>query len=846
MAFHLERRGTRKGFGNPGVLEEQSRDAWGFRWLDELGQDLTYAARSLRKAPAYTIAAVLTLAVAIGANTSVFSVVNGVLLRPLPFPHQDRLLFLYEQSRSGSARPASYPTFLDWQDHTDAFDGLAYIRGRGTRIAGPDGPTPAIIALASPGFFATLAEKPYLGRLYTVAEAAAGAHVAVIAYRLWRQRFGGDPRALGTTLSLSDGDFTLVGVLPPDVTYPAWAQIIVPLPALAAGELALTQRGLHVDSRVIGRVKPGITPDQAARSLQGIEAQLALQYPDLNAGWTSIGQFPIRNELLGNAGTQALILMGAVALVLLIACANVTSLGLARAGARARELALRQALGAGHGRLIRQLLAEGVLLTAAGCAGGALFSVGGIRFVQSSGLFPRAATLQLSGWVLAFVAVMVSATTLAVGLAPALRATQPELVESLKEGGRAAGTGRRRQRLRAVLVTTEVALAVVLAAGTGLLLRTLRGLREVSPGFDPGNLVTFGVAPPPSKQPYTPERISATYIAIQQALEHVPGVSGVAVTNFAPLSGAVLPSPVEIPGRAPDPARDQTVVFLTVSPDYFATMRIPVRRGRALTDADLTAGNDVVVSEAFAKQFWPGQDAIGQAVVLHKSVQGRADFGAPMHSRVVGVVGDVHHGALDLPAEPEVYVPFTRNVWGHVTMMIRTAVPPETLIPSLKEAVRRVNPAIALVGGGGFPTVAVFDLDAGLAPRVFDAWALGGFGVTALLLAALGVYGLLAYSVSQRWREIGIRLALGASRPRVFRLVVGDGLRLAAIGVCFGIAGAAGLTRLLGSLLYAVRPGDPVTLTGVSALLLAVAFAASSIPASRAALADPMTVLRRE
>src|SRR5213593_3497234 len=461
--------------------------------MDTLRADLRYAVRTLRKSPGFAAAGILTLALAIGSNTAVFSVVNGVLLRPLPFAEQDRLFMLAEQSRQGGLRPPSYPTFLDWQAQSSVFAGLSYVRGGGQRLASTDGVQTIVVSAVSSGFFATLSETPRLGRLFTPDEERSGAHVAVLSYGLWQGRFGGDPRILGRTLSLTAGTFTVIGVLPHDVAYPPWTdeQLYLPLAADAATDRVLTQRGFHADCRIIGRLKPGITLEQARVQLNDVAQREATTYPEFNADWTSVRFIPLRDELLGDATPQLLVLVAAVGLVLMIACVNLTNLTLARAGTRGREFAIRAALGAGRGRVVRQLLTESVVLAALGGTLGAVAAYSAIALLKRAApaVLPRLDTVWVDGWVLAFALGVTIITAVATGLLPALRAARPDLTDSLKEGTAGAGTGHGRQRLRAALVISEIALAVILVVGAGLLVRSLWQLRAVNPGFDPQSLV---------------------------------------------------------------------------------------------------------------------------------------------------------------------------------------------------------------------------------------------------------------------------------------------------------------------------------------------------------------------
>ena len=820
--------------------------------IDTLLADLRYAVRTLRKSPGFAIAAILTLALAVGSNTAVFSVVNGVLLRPLPFAEQDRLFMLAEQSRQGAFRPPSYPTFLDWRAQSSAFADLAYVRGGGQRLAGPDGVQSLLASAVSTDFFATLGERPLFGRLFTPDEERAGAHVAVLSYALWQARFGGDPHILGKTLSLTAGVFSVVGVLPRDVAYPPWAseQLYMPIATVAATDRALTQRGFHADCRIIGRLKRGVTREQAKTDLDGVAQREAAAYPEFNADWTSVALFPLRDEILFNTTPQLVVLVVAVGLVLMIGCVNVANLTLARASARRRELAIRAALGAGRGRVVKQLLTESVVLACWGGALGVVAAYAALALLKRAAptVLPRLDTVQVDGWVLAFALGVTIVTAVATGLLPALRAARPDLTDSLKEGTAGAGTGHRRQRLSAALVISEIALAVILVVGAGLLIRSLWQLGAVNPGFEPQGLVTFYISPPPLRA-QNPARLAALYTQVQDAARALPGVTSVALTNFTPLSGGGLPSPVEIPGRSPDPLHDPRVWFMTVSPGYFRTMRIPVHAGREFTEADLAPGAAVIVNEAFARAFWPGPgpiDPIGRQVTLHKAVQGRPDFGEPLPGTVVGVVGDVRHFGLDTSSEPQVYVPFTRSVWGHMSLVVRTSVAPAGFLATLRRAVRQVDPDIPMTLSGGRSATETIDITAGLESRQLDTWLLGSFAASALVLAGIGIYGLLAYSVGQRRREIGIRLALGASRGDVVSQVVGDGVRLAAAGIGVGVVIALAVTRLLTALLYGVGASDPATFVSVVALLTLVSLSASYLPARRAALLDPLAALRSE
>jgi putative ABC transport system permease protein len=812
--------------------------------------DLRFAIRSLRKSAGFASVAALTLALGIGANTAVFSVVNGVLLRPLPFHDQDRLFMLMEQNRAGRIRLLSYPDFLDWQSQTSDVADIAYVRGQGERITTTDGVQSTIASFVSPGFFGTLDEHPLTGRLFSAEEEHAGTHVAVLSYALWQALFGGDPHIVGRALTLSEGVFTIVGVLPHDVAYPPWAdaQVYLPIQTIVATEPALAQRGFRADSRVIARLKAGVTVERATAGLGTVARREAAAYPDLNTDWTAVRLIPLRNEILGgNTARQLLVLLAAVGLVLLIACVNVANLTLARAGARGREIAIRLSLGAGRGRVMRQLVAESLILAVTGAALGVLVATWAIALLKRSAgaVVPRLATVHVSGAVLAFTIGVMTLAAALTGLVPAIHSARPDLTRSLNEGTGRAGSGRESRRLRATLVTAEIALAVILVVGAGLLVKSLSRLRAVDPGFDPQGVVTFYMDPPASETS-NPAKLAALYQRVEDAVRALPGVTDVALTNFLPLSGGWLPSPVEIPGRAPDPEHDPQVLFMTASPDYFHAMRIPLRAGRAFTDADLAGGTAVLANEAFVRAFWPDQDPIGRVLTLHKAAQGRPDFGEPLPSVVVGVVGDVRHFGLDTPPTPEIYVPYTRNVWGHMTLVARTPEAPEQLVATLRRVLRRVAPELPITLSGGRAAVGTINVGSGLTSRRFDTYVLGAFAAAALALAAIGVYGLLAYAVAQRRREIAVRAALGATSSEIRRLIVGEGMRLAGAGIVLGIIAGLFLTRLLRTLLYDVGASDPVTFAIVTGLLAVVAWVACYLPARRATRIDPMEALRYE
>ena len=818
--------------------------------MDTVLQDLRYAVRTLTRSPGFTLAAGLALAVGIGANTAVFSVVRGVLLRPLAYDRSDRLYVLFEQNERGDGRLASYPTFHDWVDQSNAFSGLAFVRGKGFVLRAAEGAERLGGAAVSSGFFSTMGAHPLRGRVFTPDEESGGAHVAVITYELWQERFGGRPDVVDSAVTFGDATYIVIGVLPQGFRYPVWADLYVPISTILGTDSALTQRGLHVDSRVVGRLKPGITPEQGTQAMSGLATRIAATYPKESAGWTRVALAPIRDEVLGFGSTverTLLVLAAAVGCVLLIACANVANLSLVRAATRAREIAIRTALGAGRIRVVRQLGTESAALALLGAVGGvllALWGVGALKAAPPVGL-PRIGEIAVDGAVLVFSLGVSILTAVLVGLAPAVRGSAPDLVHALKEGTHGAGDGSGRSRLRATLVTAEVALTLVLLVGAGLLIRSFWRLSRLDPGFNPERVVTLDVQPP--RRYVSAAQVMTLYRRLVDAVAILPGVQRVALSNHIPLSGAYIPSRIVIPGRVPQPGQDESVLFRTVSAEYFRTMEIPVRRGRPFDERDMApAAHVALVNEALARRDWPQADPVGHQITLFKSAQGQADFGQPFSVEVIGVIGNVRHIGLDQDPAPEVYIPYPVNLWGHIGLIVKTTADPRRMIRALRRAVLAVDPDIPVVGSDkGFRTMEDY-LSTYLATRRFTMTLLAGFAACALLLSAIGIYGVIAYAVAQRTREIGIRTALGARPREVARLVLGQSMRTVALGLVVGVGGALAVSRLLSTLLYGVGATDPLTFIGVTLLLAAVAALASYVPARRATRVDPIVALRYE
>jgi predicted permease len=808
--------------------------------------DLRHAMRTLARAPGYTIAVILTLALGIGGTTAVFSVLRSVILRPFTWAPADRVMMIVEQDSAANVRPASYPTFQDWRTGTNAFEALAFMRGQGAVLKTGQTAEPLVGAFVTDEYFRVLPESAALGRTPGPSDFAPGAPaVAAISWSLWQRRFGGDRSVIGQSVTLGEQVYTIVGVMPLGFVYPVWADLWAPITVILPTTPALQQRGLHADSRVVGRLRAGVDSAAGVRALSTVAARLANTYPAENGGWRRVAFLPVAAEILGGTGPQLRLLTAAAVFVLLIACVNVAALSLARAGARARELAIRTALGGGRGALLRLLSAECVVLgVAAGTLGlvAATLLVGWLR-VGGRNLLPRAAELAVDPGAMAAAVALSVALVVALGVVPALRS--PSLLGSLRQGS-GAGAAPVRRRLRAALVVGEIALALVLLTGAGLLLRSLERLQRVPTGFDDGRLLAVPIMPPSSRYE-SPGRALQLYRDVAAAVADVHGVRGVALTNHVPLSGASIDTPLEVEGVA---AREtDQALFRVVDTAYFRTAGIPVVRGRDFTVDDLMhPGDAVLVNQALADRYWPGGDPLGKRITVRKSAQGRPEFGEPVRATIVGVVGNVRHYSLDTDFVPEVYLPYTITVWGWMSLVVRTAGDPASLVPAVARAARSVEPDLPLEGVSF--SNRVYDLPTSLreslAYRRFITGLLGAFAVPAMMLSALGIFGVVACLVAQRSREIGIRMAIGAQRRDVLALVLAEGMRLAGVGILLGTLGAVATTRWLSSELYQTSATDPLTFVLAALTLAAISLLATLVPARRAAGIDPARTLQAE
>jgi putative ABC transport system permease protein len=804
-------------------------------------QDVRYALRQMRSKPGFTIIAILTLALGIGANTAIFSVVNAVLFRSLPFKDPDRLYMLLERTPRFPILSVSYLNYVDWRDQNHVFETVAATRNLSVTLTGRSEPERLPARMATAGFFPMLGAQTVLGRTFLAEEDRAGGNpVVLLTYGLWQRDFGGAQDILGKTLTLDSKPYTVVGVLPQDFRYMQPADIYLPFEPWA--KTLPDDRSWHPGILPLGRLKPGVSPEQAGTEMQTIAKRLELQYPIYDTG-VSANVVRLADQITQNVRSGLLVLLGAVSFVLLIACANVANLLLARASSRQREIAIRQALGAGRGRLIRQLLTESVLLSLAGAGLAIMIAAWCVRPLLSlSGTtIPRSEGIGIDLVVLGFTAGIALLTGLLFGLAPALQATRMDLREKLNESGRSGSGGVRHRSLRAALVISEVALAMVLLVGAGLLIRSLERLRDVPPGFQPDHLLIADVPLSATVYPKTAQR-TAFFDQLLERAQNLPGVRSAGGATVLPLSGAGSIIHFNIQGRPPKDAHEFIMAgYRTVSTRYFQTLGMPLLQGRFLTDADAAKSPAVVIiNSTMAHQFFPNQSPLGQHLQL-----GATPTNGVARMEVVGIVGDVKTD-LALGAQAEMYIPYSQadDFLPVLTLsvVLRAGGDPKSLAGALRSAVYDLNK--------NQPIVRVRTMEENLSDSIaqprFRTVLLGIFAGLALVLTVVGVYGVISYVVTQRTQEIGVRVALGAQPRDVFRLIVGYGLKLAVPAVILGAAGAFLLGRWLATMLFGVTYYDPATFAGTGLLLIGVALAACWIPARRATRVDPVIALRYE
>ncbi|MEP7381014.1 MAG: ABC transporter permease [Gemmatimonadota bacterium] len=817
-------------------------------WLDDLRADARTAIRAMWRAPLFATLVVTVLALGIGAATTVWILVDGIVLRPLSYSDPDRVFTLSEVTPDGSQRPFSYPTFLEYKQRATAFDRLAFARGEDVTLPEAAGSRRVMGAFVSGDFFAALGVPAQYGRTFD--GSSADERPIVLSWTLWQQRFGGDPSVIGTPLTTADGSFTIAGVMPSTFAEPAWADTWLPIEVLPQrSRFVLEQRSLHVDAQVTGRLAPGVSREQGEAQLSALAATFATTYPDDAAQWTRVSLTALRDSLLGDAAARLRVLALSVALVLAITALNAAGLLVARHAARGRELAVRTALGARAGRLVRQLVVESAVLSAAGGVAGvvlASFALSAIRLWVPD-VFPRLAEVRFDGRAAAFVALAVALVSILIGLLPSRAALRIGLTDALRAGTAGSGETRGQVRLRGALVVLQVALALVVAVSAGLVSRTLTVLAGTSLGVDPDGVTLLRVFPPAGKYE-TPEEALALYRRLDETLAAVPGVAHTALVNHSPFSGGMMNTPV-LTDAPPASDGSDVAVYRTVSPGYLATFGGTMKRGRFVNDDDLrSVGSGLVVNEAFVRRYFPARDALLKTITIFRMAQGRADMGTRIVAPIVGVMSDELLNGATNAAPPAVYVPYTWNAWPNMYVAIRSTLPAATLTPLLRRAVLSVDPAIPVAGSSPQTEFRPLSFYVGLllANRRVSAWSLSAFSAATLLLAVVGIFGVMAYVVVQRSREIGLRLALGASPGSVSRWVLWRTLRLALLGVALGSLGALAWTRLIRSQLVGVTATDPLTYLSAAALFVAAALLAGLIPAWRASRVDPVKMLRVE
>ncbi len=813
--------------------KEECRDMRRVRLIEDLWQDSRFSLRSLLKRPGFTAIALLALALGIGANTAIFSLVNAVILQPLPYRDPDRLISVYgtrNRSTQGSVGPTD---FLDYRSQNKTFEQFAASGSMmlPMNLTGSGEPERLNASIITGNYFDTFGVRPALGRGFSLENEKTGQdHVTVLSHAFWQTRFGGDPNIVNKTINLDGKAYEVLGVMPAEVVLPQPAQLWVPINFDADPEMKMRNARFL---RGIGRLKEGVTLDQAQTDTDLIAAQLEQQYPDSNTGW-SLRLIPLREILVGGSRTMLFILFGAVGFVLLIACANVANLLLVRAAARQKEIAMRTALGASRLRIIRQMITESLLLAIFGGALGALLAVAGVKLLVSLGEdnIPRTANVKIDATVLAFTLLISLATGLLFGLAPAIRTMKENLVDALKDGIRGGSEATVKNRTRSLLVVFESAIAVMLLIAAGLLIRSLVALQNVDPGFDPNNVLTLRVDLP--RQKYnTPEKASNFFEQLETRVAGLPGVEAVGLITDLPLSGEARDMPYRVEGR-PATSDIAFVDFRRVNKNYFSAMRIPLRRGRNFTEQEVRQSDKaIVVSQAFVDSVFPNEEALGKRLIIWSGIRNEP-------YEIIGIVGDTRYQSLQGEPSATMYVP-TRELL-FVNLVIRTQGDPLSLVGGVRKEVNALDP--------DQPIAAIRPMTEWVAMSAAGAryrtTLLGLFALLAMILAATGIYGVMSYSVAQRTQEIGVRMALGARPLDVLKLVVRQGMMLALIGVIVGLAGALALTRVMSSLLFGVTERDPITFVAVAALLIVVAFISCFVPAHRATKVDPLVALRYE
>ncbi len=860
MTAEQARHDARHRFGNVTWMKEETRTLDIVGWMEALGQNLRYAARMLRRSAGFTAVAILTLALGIGANVATFTVVRAVLLSPLPYPHPEQLVRVYDDLRGSNSQDVGMSVLELWdlRDKSGVFQDLSVIWPFDANLTGGDHPERIECLAGSANYFTMLGVTPQLGRIFTQQDAQPGFTDGVlISDAFWHRMFGADLHVIGRKIRIDDDLYAVIGVLPPEFRHPGRSlqsevEVFAAVGVSGAPFPAPPQRSLRLVPGAMGRLKPGVSLEQAQARLNALSTELGREYPTdypAPAAW-ALRVVPVREDLVGNMRTELFVLFGAVAFVLLIACVNLANLLLARSAGRQREIAIRLALGAGRARLIGQLLTESILL--ASLSGGvALLTVVWLREwllkLAPEGL-PRLNEVNLSGGVLLFALAVSILTGVIFGLAPALQAARRHQVAELREGSRGTGSSKHQIKTSRVLVTCEIALSLVLLIGAGLLLRSFWHLLEVRPGFEPHHLVTarIWIAFPNdiAKNPYrTVEARGAFLHEVLRRVSTLPGVEDAALGGGNDLPMETRPNPVlfTIDKNAAESARVPTAESSTVTPEYFRVLKIPLIRGRVFTEADDSKGQPVaLINETLARRYWHDEDPVGQQIRL-TSGQSAKNATNPWRT-IVGVTGNIKSDGFDAASAPYLYFPAYQSPSYSSVVYLRTAADPGTLGDRIRREVQGIDPSV--------PVFAVRTMDEViakyLANRRFALELLGVFAGVALLLASIGIYGVMAYTFSQRTNEIGIRLAMGAQRSDILRLAVGEGALVVAVGVVTGLVGSAMLTRFLQSMLFDVKSTDPITYAAIGGLLTVVTLLACVVPAHRATQVNPLIALRHE
>ncbi len=827
-------------FGNRTSAAERFYESARWLWWDNLRKDLGYAWRTLRRGPAFAVAAVLTLALGIGANTAIFSVIDAVLVRPLPYPDSNRLVMLYQRNDAGDSQALSPADFLEYRRQRHLFEPLSAFRDMPFNLSGGEGAERVAGAVVTPDFFVAFRTPALLGRALSPDRDKPGdSRVVVLSYALWQRRFGGDRRVVGKPIVVDGAPAEVVGVMPGSFQFPVGSEI------WASARYAVPEHPLHPadnpsnlrDSHyfeAVGRLAPGVTLKRAQAESDALARRLKKQYGDDEEG-VGADLVTLRDDLVDATRSALLILLGAVALLLLIACVNVINVLLARGASRRKEFAIRGALGAGRGRIVRQLLAESALLAAAGGGLGAAlayWTLPALRTLAPANML-AGQPIEMDTGVLLFTALVSATTGILCGLFPAIHIANPDIAGMLNEGGRGSASGLRAAGTRNALVVSEIALAAVLLVSAGLLLRSFDRLLAAPKGFRPERILSLQLSLSPTRYPNAPARAGFVRQLIER-INAVPGVLSTAAISRLPLNPGNSTRSVEIQGRTSPPSADVTPDFLVATPGFFPSMGIPIVRGRDFTPRDTgTAPTVAIVNEAMARYFWPAQDPIGKLIKV-----GVQENWSP----VVGVVSNIRQHHLDQAPRPAVYVPYEQDTWPFMAFVVRTGMEPAAAVSAVRAAVRSVDKDQPIYNVRTMDEV----VSASLASKRLSMVLLGLFALVAVALACIGIYGVMAYAVAERTHEIGVRMALGAKSGAVLRLVVVHGLRLAFVGIAAGLILSLAAARLLSRLLYGVSPWDPLTFAGIALLLVSMAAVASLIPARRAVQVDPVIALRIE